>query len=169
MNTAFSLDGKFDWNKVPKSARIDSQVLITGNPQIGERVHIAAGVYLFASSAPIIFHNGSVISVKSTVLTGSDDYLAEYTHPLGPTFPAKYRKVKTGPVVLKSFAGVAAHCFILPDLEIGFGSLLLANSTLTRSIPSGEIWKGTPAKFFRTVNVDDLRRVADELMMEITE
>jgi len=168
MHTALSLDGKFDWTKVPKTARIDAQVLLTGDVTIGEYVHIAAGVYLFGSAAPIVFHNGSVISVKSTILTGSDNYMADYAKPLGPTFPANYREVKTGPVILKSFAGIAAHCLVLPDVEIGFGSFLLANSVLTRSIPPGEIWKGSPAKFFRPVDTEDLLRVADELGMEIT-
>lgn len=36
---------------------------------------------------------------------------------------------------------------VLSGVEIGDNVVTGANSTVTKSIPSGEVWAGTPAKF----------------------
>lgn len=58
---------------------------------------------------------------------------------------------RTEPVVIKSGVFVGAHSIILKGVTIGERSIIGAGSVVTKSIPSGEIWAGNPAKFIRKI------------------
>lgn len=59
--------------------------------------------------------------------------------------------VKSRSVVIKSGAFIGAHCIILKGVTIGEKSIIGAGSVVTKSVPSGEIWAGNPAKFIRRI------------------
>lgn len=58
---------------------------------------------------------------------------------------------KTAPVNIGNDVFIGARCLILKGVTIGEKSIVGAGSVVTKSIPSGEIWAGNPAKFIRKV------------------
>ncbi len=58
---------------------------------------------------------------------------------------------KQGKVTLKRGSAVGANTVVLPGVTIGEGSIVGAQSLVNRDIPPGEIWFGSPAKFFKKV------------------
>jgi acetyltransferase EpsM len=64
-------------------------------------------------------------------------------------------------VAIAGGAGVASHCFIgtnctiLPEVQIGRGTLVGAGSVVSRDLPGGIIATGSPAKRRRAVGADD--------------
>lgn len=64
-------------------------------------------------------------------------------------------KIKTSPVVIRDNVFIGTSCTILKGVEIGEKSIIGACSVVTKSIPSGEIWAGNPARFIRKVDNGD--------------
>ena len=56
---------------------------------------------------------------------------------------------KQGKVTLKKNSAVGANTVVLPGVTIGEGSIVGAQSLVNKDIPPGEIWFGSPAKFFK--------------------
>ena len=54
-----------------------------------------------------------------------------------------------GSVTIGDGVWIGANCFVSPGVEIGANAVVGANSVVTKSIPSQEIWGGVPAKFIR--------------------
>lgn len=145
---------------IPASARVDAFCVLTGRVDVGEHVHVATGCRLIGSSGRIVLGRGSFVSMGSTLLTASDDYTSPTL--IGPTIPDRFRQVKAGDVIFKPYAGVGAHAIVMPGVTLGYGSRVGANSLVTRDIPAGEIWAGTPARKVGEIDLEELRLLAAE-------
>lgn len=53
------------------------------------------------------------------------------------------------PVVIQNGVFIGAHTIILKGVTVGENSVIGAGSVVTKSIPSGEVWAGNPARFVR--------------------
>lgn len=63
-----------------------------------------------------------------------------------------------GYTVVKRGAAIGAGSIILTGVCIGEKSMVGAGSVVTKSIPSGEVWCGNPARFLRKLSeVEELR------------
>lgn len=72
-------------------------------------------------------------------------------------------KENWGYTVVRSRASIGAGSIILTGVSIGSESIVGAGSVVTKSIPSGEVWCGNPAKFLKkTKEVDKLRKEQSE-------
>ena len=49
-------------------------------------------------------------------------------------------------------ATIGAGSTILPGITIGEKAFIAAGSVVTQDIPAGEIWMGSPAKFYKKVD-----------------
>ena len=60
----------------------------------------------------------------------------------------KYKDViKFGKIEIGDNCFIGANCTILPNVKIGNDCVVGACSLVNKSIPSGEVWAGVPAKF----------------------
>jgi len=59
------------------------------------------------------------------------------------------KEVVHKPVKIEEGAFIGAGSIILKGVNVGARSIVGAGSVVTRSIPSGEIWAGNPAKFIK--------------------
>jgi acetyltransferase-like isoleucine patch superfamily enzyme len=59
--------------------------------------------------------------------------------------------VSNAPVVIKEKAFIGAHCIILKGVTVGSSSVVGTGSVVTKNIPNGEIWAGTPARFIKKI------------------
>jgi acetyltransferase-like isoleucine patch superfamily enzyme len=58
---------------------------------------------------------------------------------------------KSGQVILKKNCKIGANSVVMPDVEVGEGSIIGGNSFVNRNIPQYEVWFGSPARFHRKV------------------
>jgi acetyltransferase-like isoleucine patch superfamily enzyme len=56
---------------------------------------------------------------------------------------------KTAPVVIENEVFIGMNCLILKGVTIGQGSVVGANSVVTRDVPPGYIVAGNPARVIR--------------------
>ena len=59
-------------------------------------------------------------------------------------------KTKVGKVQIGNNVFVGAKTVILPGVSIGDNAVIAANSSVTKSVPSNEVWGGVPARFIMT-------------------
>lgn len=59
--------------------------------------------------------------------------------------------IQRKPVHIGKYVFIGGNCLILKGVTIGDGAVIGAGSVVTKSVPSGEIWAGNPAKFIRKV------------------
>ena len=59
--------------------------------------------------------------------------------------------VKSASIIIEDDVFIGANVTILKGVRIGKGSIVGAVSLVSKSIPSGEIWAGNPAKFMKKI------------------
>ncbi len=130
-------------NKVP--------ILIFGeNFEMNDNVHITAM---------------EKVQIGNNVLIASKVYISDCTHGsyLGneddsnPLMPPNSREFSTKPVFIDDNVWIGEFVSILPGSKIGKGSIIGANSVVTKEIPPFVIAVGSPAKPIKKFNFDTER------------
>lgn len=130
--------------KIGHHVRIDDFSILSGSIEIGDYIHIAAGVYLFAGDSRIILKDFSGISSQCSVYATSDDYLGGYL--TNPMVPDEYRHLIKGEVVINKHVVIGTHSVVLPSVNIGKGSSIGSMSLVNRDIDSWGVYVGIPCK-----------------------
>jgi acetyltransferase-like isoleucine patch superfamily enzyme len=87
-------------------------------------------------------HSGLSQGVR--VYSKTDDYSGKYL--TNPTVPEKYTGIIRGTVVLERHVIVGAGSVIFPNVTIGEGSSIGAQSLINRSLDSWGVFCGSPAR-----------------------
>ena len=124
-----------------KNIIIDDFVLIYAKEKIriGNYVHIASFSSI-SGGGKLIMEDFSGLASGCRIVTGSDDF-KDWGFG-NPTIANKYRNTKTGKVKLGKFAIVGANSVVLPDVVIGEGVAIAANSLITKSLEPWGIYVG---------------------------
>jgi acetyltransferase-like isoleucine patch superfamily enzyme len=112
---------------------------------VGESVHIAAHTY---------------VEIKNNVLIGSRVLITDHNHgsysgdnqssPLEA--PAARALFSAGPVIIHENVWLGDGVVVLPNVTIGFGTIVAANSVVTKSLPAYAIAGGIPCRVFKIYN-----------------
>jgi acetyltransferase-like isoleucine patch superfamily enzyme len=105
--------------------------------RIGNNVFIGRGVE---------FNVVGGLDVGDDSLIASGCVFVDHDHGTDPSMPMKAQPNKVKPIVLGRNVWLGANCVLLKGVNIGDGAIVGAGSVLTKSIPSGEIWAGAPAR-----------------------
>lgn len=131
---------------IGSNVRIDAFCILSAGEQgieIGDFVHLGAGVSIYGGGGRVVLHDFSGLSGKVSVYTASDDFHDGWL--VGPTVPDEFRKLKHGDVVLSKFATVGCGSVLLPGISLGEGCAVGALSVIRKSVPPGQIVLGNPA------------------------
>lgn len=125
---------------------VDTGVYITTGADIGDYIHIAPYVTIIGGkTVKLIMEHFTTIAAGSRIICASDEHLGAGF--VGPTIPDQFRdNVVYGNITLKMFASVGTNAIILPGITLGEGSVLGANSMLTKDTEPWSIYVGNPAK-----------------------
>ena len=105
-----------------------ASIICSLNIQIGNFVNIGAGTLIMDTN----FH--------STKWDARSDRGADI------------QDVKSAPIIIGDYVFIGARCVICKGIEIGERSIIAAGSIVTKNIPAGEIWGGSPAKFIKKID-----------------
>ena len=114
---------------------------IGNNCNIGEQSHITAI---------------NCIMIGNNVLTGPRVLITDNAHgdslfKLLDTAPTERFLYSKGKVVIEDNVWIAEGAMIMPGVRIGKGSIIAANSVVTKDIPPYSVAAGTPAKIIKTM------------------
>lgn len=129
---------------IGNNVRIDDFCILSGKIQIGDYVHIAAYVGLFAGQTGIEIGNYCGISSRSTIYAESDDYGGGYL--TNPTVPEEYKNIICGKVVMQKHALIGSGCTVLPGVVLGEGASVGSMSFINKSLPEWTVSFGIPCK-----------------------
>lgn len=133
--------------RIGSNVRIDCFCVIAAGPDgisIGNHVHIGAYSALFGSAGHISMEPFSAVSARVMVFTSSDDYSEGYL--TNPTIPAKYKKLRTGDVLLSKHALVGCGSVVMPGVTLGVGASAGAMTFIHRDVADFAVVFGNPMR-----------------------
>lgn len=126
--------------------RIDDFVCLVGGTQgikIGSYVHLAFFSILVGEGG-IKMDDFSGLSSRVSLYSATDDYSGETL--TNPTVPGKYKKIYKGPIHLCKHVIIGTNTTILPNVTVGEGSSVGANSLITKDCEPWGIFAGCPCR-----------------------
>jgi len=133
--------------QIGNNVRIDCFAILSAGHEgikIGSCVHIATGTALFGSGAAIVLEDFCGLSSRVSIYTSTEDYSG--SNLTNPTVPDEFRKIKSGPVILRKHAIVGAGCVILPSVELKIGASIGALTCIRKNVGEFEICVGAAQK-----------------------
>lgn len=129
--------------EIGDNVRIDDFCILSGHIKIGSNIHIGPSVMLYGANG-IIIEDFTGISGRTTIYSAMDDFGGDYL--IGPIHPDEKTNVTGGPVVLRKYSQIGAHCLIFPNLMIGEGCVIGACSMVKQDTEPWTIYGGIPAR-----------------------
>jgi lipopolysaccharide O-acetyltransferase len=129
----------------PLDNNTDFTLSIGNNVQINDYVHISA------------VHS---VSIGNNVLMASKIYISDCTHgsysgdeaDSHPNTPPNKRPLSFKKVIIKDNVWLGEFVTVLPGVTIGKGTIVGANSVVSKSLPNNVIAVGSPAKVIKRYN-----------------
>lgn len=110
---------------------ICSNVLIENDVVIGDRVTVKCGVQVWDG-----------LRIEDDVFIGPNVTFTNDPFPRSRQMPEKFAET-----VVRKGASIGANATTLPGVTIGERAMVGAGSVVTRDVPAGELWFGSPARF----------------------
>lgn len=139
---------------IPNSTNIWQYTVVLPGAQIGENCNICS--HCFIENEVKIGNNVTVkcgvqiwdgIELEDNVMIGSN---VTFTNDMYPRSKNKnWTLLRTK--ICKG-ATIGAGSTILPGITIGENAFIAAGSIVTKDVPAGELWMGSPAKFYKKVD-----------------
>lgn len=120
---------------IGKNCNISCHTFLEDNVIIGNNVTIKSGVFLWDG-----------MRIQDNVFIGPNVTFTNDKYPRSKSYPEKYQSI-----LLKKGASIGANSTILGGVIIGENAMIGAASLVTKNIPDGELWFGSPAKFIRKI------------------
>jgi len=138
--------------EIQSFVKISDKVKIGNNVTIKEYTRIDKGAQIGDN---VQVRGGSVIC-EDTIIEGDNDL----GHSLICTNHPKLNKfhgvdIKQPPMI-KRFARIGTTVTLMPGVVIGKNSIVGAGTLVNKSIPDYEVWMGSPCKFYRKINEDEI-------------
>jgi len=123
---------------------IDMWTYISTAAVLGDYIHIAPSVTILGGAKSFIkMGNFTNIGSGSRIVCATDDFKQGM---ISPVVPIKYRTVISEPVIFEDFATLGVNCTVLPGVTLAEGTIVGANSLVTRDTEPWTIYAGSPAK-----------------------
>ena len=87
-------------------------------------------------------YNVAKVSIGSMVTVSQDAYLCTASHDI----TSINKPLKTAPILIGDYAWVCAKSIVLPDVQIGVGSVVAAGAVVTKAIEPWTVVAGNPAR-----------------------
>ncbi|MCQ2770999.1 MAG: N-acetyltransferase [Clostridia bacterium] len=139
---------------IPESSNVWQYCVVLSGAQIGENVNICS--HCFIENDVKIGNNVTIkcgvqvwdgIELEDNVMIGSNVTFTNDMYPRAKNPDWKLLRTK----ICKG-ATVGAGSVILPGITIGEKAFIAAGSVVTKDVPAGELWIGSPAKFYKKVD-----------------
>lgn len=129
---------------------------------IGNYVHISSHVSVIGGNkTKLTLKDYSFIATGSRIICASEDYTNDGL--IGPLVPESMKICKYAPVVFEKFSGVGANCVVLPGVTLAEGSVVGANSVVTKNTKPWGVYLGSPAKFIKYRPSDNIKNYYNKI------
>ncbi len=125
---------------------IDSGFYCTTKLTLGDYIHIAPYVTVIGGEHSKLYMNHfTTIAAGSRIICGSDLHLGDGL--VGPTIPNEYRDTTIfSTIIFEEFASIGTNVVVNAGVTLAQGSVVGANSFVTKDTEPWTIYVGNPAK-----------------------
>lgn len=136
--------------EVGNHVAIDGFVYCTTQLVTGNHVHIAPATTIIGGEHSLFqIGNFCTVAAGCRIICSSDSFNGEGL-VTAPGIPEEYlNHVTYGSVIMEDYSSLASNVVVCPNVVIGEGAVVGANSFVNRDIPPWEIWAGSPARFIK--------------------
>lgn len=129
---------------IGEHARVDTGCILTGDIEIGRRVHIAPYCVLYGKYG-IRMGDYATMSLMSVIHSEADDYSGRSL--IGPQVPEECRPfVHRAAVNIGRCVGIGGKVTVLPGVTLRDGCVVAAHSLVKDDCEEDWIYGGTPAR-----------------------
>ena len=131
--------------EIGNNIRIDDFVILSPSTslRIGSYIHIACYTSIIGKGE-IILEDFVGISGRVSIYSSSDDYTGmSMTNPM---IPNEFKKVTNGKVHIKKHSIIGAASIILPNVVIGTGCSIYAQTLIKSNCEEFGVYSGNPSK-----------------------
>lgn len=143
----FSLHHMYGWRNFLLrrfGAKIGKRVQIRASARFTYPWKVEIGDYSWVGDH-VEFYSLDRIVVGDHCVISQNSYLCTGSHDINdPHF-----SLITKPIYIQDGAWVASDVFVYPGVTLGEMSVVAARSTVTRNVPSNEVFAGSPAQFIK--------------------
>lgn len=132
--------------RIGRNVNINAHCFIENDVQIGDRVTVKSGVYLWDGAR-----------IEDDVFIGPNVTFTNDKFPRSKVYPESFANT-----VLERGASIGGGATILPGVRIGRGALVGAGAVVTKSVPPYAIVTGCPARITGYVNVSEQSQEEDK-------
>lgn len=141
---------------------IDMWTYISTQASLGSYIHIAPSVSIIGGApASIIMEDFTNIGSGSRIVCASDDFMQGL---ISPVVPIEHRTVINKPVTFKRYSTLGVNCTVLPGVTLAEGSIVGANSVVTKDTEPWTVYAGSPAKPIKKRDSKRILESAKKLM-----
>lgn len=129
--------------KIEQNVSISANVRITGHLEIGSSTSIAHNCTLSGRNVGIFIGNNVMIAPNCVFVA--------FDHSFDNVdIPMIEQGVIEESIIIEDDVWIGANCTITKGVKIGTGSIIAANSVITKNVENYSIYGGVPAKFIRS-------------------
>ncbi len=151
-----------DMTTIGSHVAIDNGFTCSTKLQIGDYVHISPYVVVIGGvDSSLILEDFTFVAAGTKIVCGSEDYINSGL--IGAVIPKKYRTLILGTNIFKRYSGCGVNCAILPNVVLAEGSVIGANSVVTKNTEPWTVYVGSPAKPIKKRNRDKAIEYAREM------
>ena len=152
--------------KLGNHVAIDQFVTITTQADIGDYVHIATGCSIIGGeNSKVIMMDHSGMAAGARVIASGSDFNSGYL--TNPQVPEQYRReLPDTTVVFEKYSCLGTNAVVLPGITLGEGSIIGANSVVTKNTEPWTIYVGSPARAIKKREIGsiiDFAKILKEL------
>jgi acetyltransferase-like isoleucine patch superfamily enzyme len=124
---------------------IDKGFYCSTQLEVRNYVHISPYVTTIGgANCSVFLDNFTFVAAGTKLVCGTEKYTEDGL--IGATIPSKYRCLTLGKIVFEKFSGCGVNCVIMPNVVLAEGSVIGANSVVTKSTEPWTVYVGNPAK-----------------------
>lgn len=123
---------------------IDQWVYVSTALELGDYIHIAPSVSIIGGRRAILkMGHFTNIGSGGRIVCSSDDFRKGL---ISPVVPIEHRITVCSPVIFEDFATLGVNCSVLPGVKLSQGTIVGANSLVTKNTDPWTIYGGSPAR-----------------------
>jgi len=122
----------------------DCMIWIAEEDGADPRIDLGDGVFVGRNCCLMSYRP---LTVGANTIIGAYSYLITGNHRFSDrAVPVRLQGYEGAPITIGRNVWIGCHVVILPGVTIGDNAVIGAGAVVTKTVPSGEIWGGVPAR-----------------------